>query len=128
MNVRKGGQIRIMKTQRTLGALWLVTFLAAPSYWLWEFLQKSAPAYDGTHAWLSLICLFGVIASIFLMMGAKWARVSIGLLAIFFAFAAFSENWEQGWMRADKWADDATFVFSLVTVGLFFFRKHVSVA
>jgi hypothetical protein len=120
------GEFTFMKTQRTLALLWLVLFIAASCYWLWEYLEKCAPAYDGIHARLSLVCLFGSVASIFLFRGAKWARISIGLLAIFFAFAAFQEIWEQGWLRADKWADDSTFVFSLVTIALLFFRKNKS--
>lgn len=114
-----------MKTaiQRTLAVLWLVPFIAGPCYWLWAFLNQSAPAYDGTHAWLGLVCLFGIIASIFLFRGAKWARISIGIIALYFGVGTFWEIWQQGWMRADKWADDATFVFSLVSVVLLFFPR-----
>ncbi|HZZ27767.1 MAG TPA: hypothetical protein VFE46_07130 [Pirellulales bacterium] len=120
-----------MKIQRTLAILWLAVFIALPCYWLWEFLEKCAPAYDGIHAWLSLLCLFGVVASIFLFQGAKWARISIGMIAIFLAVGApgdiFQTGW-MGWMRADKWADDATFVFSLVTVVLLLFPRRIPIA
>ena len=118
-----------MKTQRTLAILWLAFFIAGPCYWLWAFLEKSAPAYDGIHALLSLICLSGISASIFLFQGAKWARIFIGTIALFFGVGAFF--WEilpQGWMRMDKLADDATFVLSFVTVVLLFFRKYEPVA
>lgn len=118
-----------MKTQRTLAMLWLAFFIAGPCYWFWEFLEKSAPAYDSIHALEGLVCLFGVIASIFLFQGAKWARIFIGSIALFFGAGVFF--WEilpQGWMRVDKLADDATFVLSLVTVVLLFFRKYEPVA
>jgi hypothetical protein len=115
--------------QRTLAVLWIGVFIAAMSYWLWAFLEKCAPAYDGIHALQSPLFLFGIVASIFLFRGAKWARISIGMIALCLAVGAFF--WEilpQGWMRADKWADDATFVFSLVTIVLLFFRRYEPVA
>jgi hypothetical protein len=111
-----------MKIQRTLAVLWAAMFIAAMSYWLWEFLHKSVPAYDGIHALQSPLLLFGLVASIFLFKGANWARISIGCVAIVFAIGIFI--WEilpQGWMRADKLGDDAGFVLSLVTIVLLFF-------
>src|SRR4051812_37721744 len=118
-----------MKTQRALATLWLVAFITALYYWLWEFLHKSAPAYDAVHARLSLILIFGIVACIFLFQGAKWARISIGAIALFLGVGLFfGEILPQGWMRVDKLADDATFVLSLVTVVLLFFRKYEPVA
>jgi hypothetical protein len=111
-------------TDRTLAILWLVPFIGAPSYWLWEFLNKCAPAYDGIHAWLSLVCVFGIISSIFLFRGAKWACISIGIIALYFGVGTISEIWP---MRADKWADIAVFVFSWVSVVLLFFSRRAPV-
>src|SRR5215472_5612377 len=105
-----------MKIQRTLAILWLASFIAGPCYWLWEFLNNVCPGYDGFHALLSLPCLFGVVASIFLFKGAKWARISFGIIALFFGVSALGEIWEKGWMRADMWACDSLLVFSLVTI------------
>jgi hypothetical protein len=114
-----------MKTQRTLAILWLATFIAGPSVWLWMFLNHSTPGYDGIHALHSVVCLFGALACVFLFRGAKWARVSIGVIAIYFAVGVlFGEIVPYGWMRVDKLGDDATFVFSLVTIVLLFFRKY----
>ena len=118
-----------MKTQRTLALLWLVMFIAGPCYWIWMFVNKSVPAYDGIHAVNALICLFGIVTCIFLFQGAKWARISMGMIALIFGVGVFF--WEilpQGWMRVDKLADDATFVLSLVTVVLLFFREYEPVA
>ena len=118
-----------MKTQRILAILWLVFFVAGPCYWLWMFLNKSAPAYDGIHALHTLVCLFGIVASVFLFRGANWARVSVATIALYFAVGTF--GWEilpQGWMRVDKLADDALFVFSLVTVALLIFPRREPVA
>jgi hypothetical protein len=72
----------------------------------------------------------GAVASIFLFQGAKWARISIGILALFFGGGALSEIWEQRWMwmKADKWACDSLVVFSLVTIVLLFFRRYEPVA
>jgi hypothetical protein len=115
-----------MKIQRTLAILWLGAFIAGPCYWLWEFLANVCPGYNGIHALLNLVCLCGAGASICLFMGAKWARISIGILALFFGGAALSEIGEQGWrwMRADKWACDSVVAFSLVTIVLLFFRRY----
>ena len=90
-------------------------------------MHKSAPAYDGIHALHSLVCLLGIIASIFLFRGAKWARISIGIFALYFGVGTFCEIWQQGWMRVDKLADVAVFVFSLVTVVLLFFPRHAPI-
>jgi hypothetical protein len=121
------GGYTFMKIQRTLAILWLATFIAALYYWLWMYLHKSAPAYDGIHAWLSLLCLFGIVACIFLFQGAKWARISMGIIAVIFAVGGFWDIWQfgwAGWMRTDKWADVATFVYSLATIALLFFRRY----
>jgi hypothetical protein len=119
-----------MKIQRTLSILWLVPFIAAPCFWLWQFLNKSAPAYDGIHALQGMVCLFGIVACVFLFQGAKWARVSMGMIALYFAVGVFvGEILPQGWMRVDKLADDAVFVFSLVTVALLMLpRREPAVA
>jgi hypothetical protein len=118
------GDLTFMKTQRTLAILWLVPFIAGPCYWLWEFLNKSAPAYDGIHAFFALLSLFGAVASIFLFIGPKWARISIGIIALVFGVSALSEIWEKGWIRKDMLACDSLFVFSLVTIVLLFFRRY----
>jgi hypothetical protein len=117
-----------MKIQRTLAILWLASFIALLCYWLWEFVEKWAPAYDGIHAWLSLLCLFGAIASIFLFQGAKWARISIGIIALFFAVGVLWDICQQGWMWRDKWADNGLCFFSLVSVVFLFFPRHEPVA
>jgi hypothetical protein len=113
-----------MKTQRTLAILWLGTFIPALWYWLWEFLNRITPAYDGIHARHSLVCLFGIVACIFLFRGARWARISIGIIALYFGVGTFWEAWEKGWMRVDTLACDGVFVFSLVTIVLLFFRRY----
>jgi len=117
-----------MKIQRTLGTLWLAAFLAGPCYWLWEFVERSAPAYDRMHALLSLLCLFGAIASIGLFCGAKWARFSIGIIALFFAVAVGWDIYKQGPIRADKSADYSLFVFSVASLVLLLFPRHKPVA
>jgi hypothetical protein len=116
-----------MKIQRTLATLWLASFISGLYYWLWEFLHKSAPTYDGIHALLSLPCLFGVVACIFLFQGVKWARISIGIIALLFAVGVLLDIWQRGWMW-DKWADNGLFLFSLVSVVLLFFPRHEPVA
>jgi hypothetical protein len=114
-----------MKTQRILATLWLTAFVAMPCFWLWQFLVKSAPAYDGIHAQHSLVCLFGIVACIFLLRGARWARISLGIIALYLGVRVlFKELLPQGWMRVDKLADDALFILSLVTVVLLLFRKY----
>ena len=112
-----------MMIQRTLAILWIGVFIAGLCYWIWMYLNKSAPAYDGIHALQTPLLLFGIVASIFLFKGANWARISMGCVAIVFAIGTFF--WEimpQDWgMRWDKLGDDAVFVLSLVTIVLLFF-------
>ena len=118
-----------MKTQRALATLWLAAFIAGLCFWLWAFLLKSAPAYDGIHARHSLVCLFGIVACIFLFRGATWARISLGIIALYIGVGVlFTEILPQGRMRVDKLGDDTIFVLSLVTVVLLFFRKYEPVA
>src|SRR5204862_1552289 len=95
-----------------------------------QFLTKGALAYVGVHALHGMVCLFGIVASIFLFQGAKWARVSMTMIALYFAVGIFLfEILPQGWMRVDKFADDALFVFSLVTVVLLILpRREPAVA
>ena len=114
-----------MKTQRTLAVLWLATFIVGPSVWLWMFLSNMTPGYNAIHALHSVVCLFGAVACVFLFQGAKWARIAISIIAIYFALGTFfGEIVPYGWMRVDKMGDDALFVFSLVTIVLLFFRKY----
>lgn len=114
-----------MKTQRILAALWMAGFIAGPCYWLWQFLERNTPAYDGIHALNALVCLFGFVVCIFLFQGAKWARLSMISIALFFGVGVFfGEILPQGWMRVDKLADDAAFVLCWATVGLLLFRKY----
>ena len=123
------GDYTFMKIQRTLSILWLVPFIAGPCFWLWQFLNKSAPAYDGIHALHSLVCLFGIVASIFLFQGARWARFAMAMIALYLAAGIFLfEILPQGWMRVDKLADDALFVVSLVTVALLILPRREPVA
>lgn len=118
-----------MKIQRTLAILWMGAFAVLMYYWLWEFLNQIAPAYDRVHARGSLVCLFGIVACIFLFRGAKWARISMGIVALYLgADVLFTELLPRGWMREDKLADDVTFVLCLVTVVLLFFRKYEPVS
>ncbi len=117
-----------MKIQRALAILWLGFFISGLYYWLWEFLNKSAPAYDGIHAWLSVIFIFGAVACIFLFRGARWARISIFSIAIFFGVDGLWVIWHQGWMWRDKWADNGLCFLSLATVVILFFRGHEPVA
>lgn len=118
-----------MKTQRTLAILWIGAFIVLMYYWFWEFLNQIAPAYDRVHARGSLVCLFGIVACIFLFRGAKWARISMGIVALYVgASVLFTELLPRGWMRVDKLADDVTFVLCLVTVVLLFFRKYEPVS
>ena len=117
-----------MKIERTLGTLWLASFITLLCYWLWEFVERCAPAYDGIHAWLSLLCLFGAVASVFLFRGAKWARISIGIIALFFAVGVLLDICRQGWMWRDNWADNGLGIFSLVSIVLLFVPRQASVA
>lgn len=115
----------IGKIQCTLAVLWLATFIAGPSVWLWMFVNNSTPGYNGIHAVHSVVCLFGAVACVSLFRGAKWALIAIGIIAIYFALGTFfGEIVRYGWMRVDKLGDGALFVLSMVTIVLLFFRRY----
>ncbi len=113
-----------MKIQRALAILWVAFFISGLYYWLWEFLHKSAPAYDGIHAWLSLISIFGAVACIFLFRDARWARISIFSIAAFFGVDGLWDIWQQGWMWRDYWADNGLCFLSLATAEFLLFRRQ----
>jgi peptidoglycan/LPS O-acetylase OafA/YrhL len=122
------GDFTFMKIQRTLGTLWLALFSYGLCFWFWEFVRKSDPGANGGHAILSPIFLFGAIASIFLFRGAKWARIAIGIIALFLGVIMLWNIWQRGWMWADRWPDDSLCVISLASVVLLIIPKHEPVA
>jgi len=82
-----------MKTYRILGILWLA-FCCYYSFNECRALLALHPTAAGLWvAWFVLAGFFlvfmaGIVASIFLFRGARWARWFIGLIAIFVVFSS----------------------------------------
>ena len=77
----------------------------------------------GTHVVLTPIFLFGVVASIFLIRGAKWARTAVGIIALSLAGLVVWGIVDSGW-RSDLWADYSLSGFALASVILLMFDRH----
>jgi hypothetical protein len=114
-----------MKTQRILGILWLALFILIVGLWLWKLTRGDDVSGDlGFHPLAGLVYLFGVIASAFLIQGAHWARIAIGIIALLVAVHIAWVFFKSGL----KWPDRCIGAFALVSVVLLFWPKHEPVA
>jgi hypothetical protein len=115
-----------MKTQRILGILWLALFTFIIAFWLWKFATRTNMSSDlGFHTFASPVYLFGVIASFFLIRGAQWARIAIGIIALLFAVLVF-------WLFWKSWSwhgvDGCLGIFALVSAVILLFPRRHAVA
>src|ERR1035441_369550 len=102
-----------MKIQRTIGSLWLALFSFGICLWIWQFTMKINQGDFGTHAFLTPFFLFGVVASIFLIRRQRWARITIGVMALAIAVLVILNILESGWRWPDLWADYSLGLFAL---------------
>jgi len=123
-----------MKTYRILGILWLAlcSFMAFLLIWrLCQLIGFELTKFRPTLLFfkvlfMGLIYLAGVIVSIFLIRGARWARSFLGLFAVFNAILVI-------WSVVDDrpfsicWADGLG-LFALVSAVLLFWPRHEPVA
>jgi hypothetical protein len=113
-----------MKTQRILGVLWLAFCSFIVAFWLWKFITKAEPRVGYFQAVASLVFLFGAIASIFLFRGARWARISVGIIALSTALIVILEICQQGWPKFDGYFG----ILGLVSAVILLFPRHETVA
>ena len=111
-----------MKAQRILGILWFALFSSILIMWFWQFMQKPYSGYF--RVFTSPVFLLGVVASIFLFRGARWARFTIGVIALFISVLAIVEI--AGSFLS--WQDGCLGFFGLVSAVLLFWPRHESVA
>jgi hypothetical protein len=80
-----------MKTQRILGILWMAVCCFLVVFWFTEhsyiffmphFSLKRLSLTSHFQIIASPVLLFGAVASFFLFCGARWARFSVGLIAL----------------------------------------------
>jgi|ERR1035441_9364904 hypothetical protein len=120
-----------MKTHRTLGILWLAFCIYNTIKMVWFLSQVvGVPTFRPQPDFfvallLCLVSLFAVVASIFLIRGAKWARIFIGLFALLILLVSVVQV-VQG--RPFTLLDGIGAIFALVSVVLLFLPRHEPVA
>jgi hypothetical protein len=114
-----------MKTHHLIATLWLLLCSFFGIYMLWGF-RPSAPQYESTAQFyvailFCLIYLFGVVASIFLFRGARWARIFIGIVSLLSMLSCVMQY--ISYRSLPAWGI-ALGVFSFISVVLLFWPKH----
>jgi hypothetical protein len=118
-----------MKMYRILGILWL----AFCCYACFNELRALLALHPTAGQWVAwyvlafsgLIFLAGIVASIFLFRGARWARWIVGLVAIFVALGSIA--YIVRYRSLPVWAASCS-IFSLVSLPLLFLPRHEPVA
>ncbi|MGB7745951.1 MAG: hypothetical protein WBN75_01520 [Verrucomicrobiia bacterium] len=114
-----------MKTQRILGILWLALFTFIGVLCLWKVMQKDDVSSLGYRAFAFPVYLFGAITSFFLIRGARWARIAIGIIALALAVLVIYFIWKSG-----KWhgVDGCIGIFALVSAPFLLFPRRQAIA
>ena len=110
-----------MKTHHIIATLWLLLCSFFGIHMLWGF-RPSAPKYESSAQFYVAILfgfayLFGVVASMFLFRGARWARIFIGLVALLTMLSCVMQY--ISYRSLPAWGI-ALGVFSLISVVLLF--------
>jgi hypothetical protein len=122
-----------MKTYRILGIFWLLFC----GYGCFNFLRELLALPGTTGLWpvwfvlagLCLLDLAGIVASIFLFRGAKWARWFVGLFAAFTALCGIAYIMMARSLHSYTVCIIAgVCVFATISVVLLFLPKHEPVA
>jgi hypothetical protein len=123
------GDFTFMKTHKVLGAGWLVFCGYFGLLLLWQLLHgivlKARPTPDLFIAiFACAVYLCGIVASIFLFRGARWARSIVGLVAAL-TFIAVVAQFIALWF---SWFACIVGIFALVSLVFLFLSKHEPVA
>ena len=113
-----------MIKQRILATIWLLFFSSILVFWFSQFVNKVSPEPGYFRVIASPFLLFGSIACIFLFRGVKWARISVGVIALFVLALII-------WMFFNHEYDELSVglgVFALITAWLLLFSKHARAA
>ena len=120
------GDFTFMKTQRTFGILWLALFILIISLWLWKLIRGDDVSGDlAFHPLAGLVYVFGVIASAFIIQGARWARIAIGIMALAIAVLVVIAM-----LASRRWhgVDGCLGLFALVSALILLIPRHEPVA
>jgi hypothetical protein len=112
-----------MKTHHVLGSLWLLLCSCVGFSLLWQ-LFHSGSSSTATVVYVVVGCLLylsGALASIFLIRGARWARIFVGLVAALTIIVLMIQ-------RPLPWGVIAVVVFAFASVVLLFWPRHEPVA
>ena len=118
-----------MKTHKVLGAAWLAFCGFFGLLFLWQLLhgillgaRPTPDLYLGIF--VCALYLYGIVASIFLFRGARWARSTVGLIAALTFIAVVA----QFIAISFSWFACGVGVFSVVSLLLLFRSRHEPVA
>jgi uncharacterized membrane protein YeaQ/YmgE (transglycosylase-associated protein family) len=115
-----------MKTQRILGISWLMVFSSILALWWWQFvIQQSVHEDWHFRAYVSPMLLFGAIASFFLFRGARWARITVGILTLWIGALVFRDIWQ---MRYWPKFDGYVAIVALISAVILLFPRRRAVA
>jgi len=129
------GDFTFMKTQRILGILWLANCTYACIETLWMLLRPftNSAAKVTTFGYYYLTALFilylaGIVASVFMYKGVKWARWFVGMIAclsVIFGISTIIES--RSFAGCDAWFWIYS-MFCICSIVLFLLPRHESVA
>jgi peptidoglycan/LPS O-acetylase OafA/YrhL len=120
-----------MKTHRILGILWLALWSYGFVWQAWPLSHiPFVPNFSATPALflVILVCLLylaGAVASFFLFRGTRWARKSVGLIAVLTVILAVVQIVV---FRSFSVLGGLITVFALVSAVLLFLPRHEPVA
>ncbi len=121
-----------MKAQRVLGTLWLAFYSFAVVLWLWRLAVHQYLSSDpGMEPPMIPVYWFGVVASVFLIRGARWAQRAIGILALLLFVAVVRAYWKSGWhwdWDWPRWLDTSICLFSLASAAILLPPRRQGVA
>jgi len=98
--------------------VWLPLFALILVLWLWKRATGADTSSDlGMQPIMIPVYVFGVIASAFVIRGARWAQITIGIIALLVVVLVVWAIAESGWTWP-RWHDGCAGIFSLVSAGI----------
>jgi peptidoglycan/LPS O-acetylase OafA/YrhL len=109
---------------KILGILWFLLFSFILVFWFWEFVKKTSPEAGYMRVFVSPVLLFGAIVSFFVFRGARWARITMGVMALLIGVLIAWYSLETEWDELSV----SVVILSLTSLALLFIPTHEPVA